>query len=189
MPTLDIAGKYNVSIVTNAQFTYNDNNRDAQFAPPSPDVLAQAYCVQIDGSGYALCCYDADLIIRRARIIPSGGFGTQPPEKKRAAQVYLKLVKSDFTELDTRLLKFPSWGEWYEINATLRPHKTQTTWTDAEITQHKPVQFCIGFTHTYFNVDDYNVDDAYKSQTMTPILEMELETAGGMIESAQYNIF
>ena len=189
MPTLEIAGKYNVSIVTNAQFTYNDNNRDAQFAPPSPDVLAQAYCVQNDGSGYALCSYDADLIIRRARIIPSGGFGTQPPEKKRAAQVYLKLVKSDFTELDTRLLKFPSWGEWYEINATLRPHKTQTTWTDAEITQHKPVQFCIGFTHTYFNVDDYNVDNAYKSQTMTPILEMELETAGGMIESAQYNIF
>lgn len=186
---MDIAGKYNVSIVTNAQFTYNDNNRDAQFVPPSPNVLAQAYCVQIDGSGFALCCYDANVTIRRARIIPSGGFGTQPPEKKRAAQVYLKLVKNDFTELDTRLLKFPSWGEWYDINATLRPHKTRTTWTDSEINQHKPVYFMIDYVQTYFNVDDYNIGDAYKSQTMTPILEMELETSGGMIESSQYNIF
>ena len=170
---MDIAGKYNVSIVTNAQFTYNDNNRDAQFVPPSPNVLAQAYCVTI----------------RRARIIPSGGFGTQPPEKKRAAQVYLKLVKNDFTELDTRLLKFPSWGEWYDINATLRPHKTTTTWTAGEIANHKPVNFMIDYVQTYFNVDDYNIDNAYKGQTMTPILEMELETGGGMIESSQYNIF
>lgn len=189
MTTQNIAGKYNISIVTNAQFTYNDNNRDAQIVPPSPNVLAQAYCVQNNGSGYALCCYDANVIIRRARIVPSGGFGTQPPEKKRAAQVYLKLVKSDLTELDTRLLKFPSWGEWYDINATLRPYKTATTWTDAEITQHKPVHFCIDYIRTYFNVDDYNIAAAYKSQTMTPILEMEIETAGGMIESVQYNIF
>lgn len=186
---MDIAGKYNVSIVTNAQFTYNDNNRYAQFVPPSPNVLAQAYCVQIDGSGFALCCYDANVTISRARIIPSGGFGTQPPEKKRAAQVYLKLVKNDFTELDTRLLKFPSWGEWYDINATLRPHKTQTTWTPGEIANHKPVHFMIDYVQTYFNVDDYNIDNAYKGQTMTPILEMELETAGGMIESSQYNVF
>ena len=186
---MDIAGKYNVSIVTNAQFTYKDNNRDAHFAPSSPDVLAQSYCAQNDTNGYALCCYDADLVIKRARIIPSGGFGTQPPEKKRAAQVYLKLVKSDLTELDTRLLKFQSWGEWYDVNATLRPHKTETTWTDGEINKHKPVYFCIGYVLTYFNVDDYNIFDAYKGQTMTPILEMELETAGGMIESYQYSIF
>lgn len=189
MATQYIAGKYNLSIVTNAQFTYSGNNRDAQFVPPSPNVIAQAYCVQNNGSGYALCCYDADVIIKRARIIPSGGHGTQPPEKKRAAQVYLKLVKNDFTELDSRLLKFPSWGEWYDINATLRPHKTTTTWTNSEINQHKPVQFMIDFAQTYFNVDDYNIDNAYKSQTMTPILEMEIETAGGMIESSQYNIF
>lgn len=189
MATQEIAGKYNISIVTNAQFTYNDNNRDAQFVPPSVDVLAQAYCVQNNTSGYALCPYDANIIIKRARIVPSGGYGTQPPEKKRAAQVYLKLVKSDFTELDTRLLKFPSWGEWYDINATLRPHKTETTWTAAEITQYKPVQFCIGYALTYFNVDDYNIQSAYKSQTMTPILEMEIESGAGMIESAQYNIF
>lgn len=186
---MDIAGKYNVSIITNAQFTYNDNNRDAQFAPSAPDVLAQSYCAQNETNGFALCCYDADVIIKRARIIPSGGYGTQPPEKKRAAQVYLKLVKSDLTELDTRLLKFQSWGEWNDVNATLRPHKTQTTWTDGEINNHKPVYFCIGYVLTYFNVDDYNIGDAYKSQTMTPILEMEIETAGGMIESSQYNIF
>lgn len=186
---MDIAGKYNISIVTNAQFTYNDNNRDAQFVPPSPNVLAQANCVQINGTGQALCIYDADVIIRRARIIPSGGFGTQPPEKKRAAQVYLKLVKSDLTELDTRLIKFQSWGEWYDINATLRPYKTKTTWTAGEINQHKPVHFMIDYIQTYFNVDDYNIDAAYKSQTMTPILEMEIEATGGMIESYQYNIF
>lgn len=186
---MDIIGKYNVSIVTNAQFTYNDNNRDAQFSPSAPNVLAQSYCAQNQTNGFALCCYDADVIIKRARIIPSGGFGTQPPEKKRAAQVFLKLVKSDLTELDTRLLKFQSWGEWNDVNATLRPYKTQTTWTDEEINKHKPVFFCIGYVLTYFNVDDYNIGDAYKNQTMTPILEMELETAGGMIESYQYSIF
>lgn len=186
---MDIAGKYNVSIVTNAQFTYNDNNRSAQFSPASPDVISNANCAQINGTGYALACYDANITIKRARIIASGGFGTQAPESKRAAQIFLKLVKSDFTELDTRILKIQKWDEWQEINATLRPHKTQTTWTASEETRHKPVYFCIGFVNTYFNVDDYNIAAAYKNQTMTPILEMEIETAGGMIESAQYNIF
>lgn len=189
MPTQNISGKYNISIVTNAQFTYADNDRNAHFEPSAPDLISNAECAQINGAGYALVCFDSNINIKRARVIASGGFGTQAPEKKRAAQIFLKLVKSDLTELDTRILKIQKWDEWQEINATLSPHKTPTTWTDSEVTRHKPVYFCLGYINTYFNVDDYNIAAAYKNQTMTPILEMEIETAGGMIESSQYNIF
>lgn len=186
-----IAGKYNIAFaVSNAQYTFTNNDRDAQFTPTSPNVVNNATCTQLNKQSFALPMYENELKIKRARLISSGAPGLQSPEGKRAAQVLLRLVSSDLTEeFCVLFLKFRLWNEWTEVNGVLRPYEYKNhVFTDGEITQHKPVYFSVGYISTYFNVDDYNLQTAYEGQTVTPILEMEMETSG-MVETGNYSIF
>lgn len=187
----NIAGRYGLTInITNAQYTFNGNNRDAQFTPMPPDIVVAANCVQINYYGaQALGCGDSDFVIKRARIISSGAPGLQPPELKRAAQINLDLCKQDGTLLDGVILKLQNWNEWTDINATLRPYKTKPSWSDGELVNNKPVFFCPRHLNTYYNVDDYNLQAAYVGQTVSPILELDVESTGGMVESYNYSIF
>lgn len=186
-----IAGIYNLSLVIqNAQYTFTDNDRDATFSPSSPNVLASAACSQLNLQAYALPRYEAELVIKRARIISSGAPGMQAPEGKRAAQIALTLKSADLADtFCTSFLKIQKWNEWTEINARLKPFEFKNhTFTPSEIARHKPVYFCIDYMNTYFNVDDFNLQAAYAGQTTTPILELEIDTSG-MIDDSQFNLF
>lgn len=186
-----IAGKYNLAFaISNAQYTFTDNDRDAVFYPSSPNVVNSASCTQLNVQTTAAPMYENEIRILRARIISSGAPGVEPPEGKRAAQVLLRLCTNDLSkEFCLLFLKFRKWNEWTEINGVMRPFETPHIFTDAEITIHKPVYFSVAYANTYFQLDDYNLQSAYVGQTFTPILEMEVDCAGGLIEEANHNIF
>lgn len=187
----NIAGRYGLTInITNAQYTFTDNNRNAQFTQTSPDIVVPANCVQVNYYGaQALGCGESNFVIKRARVISSGAPGLQPPELKRAAQINLALCKQDGTTLDSVILKLQNWNEWTDVNATLRPYKNNPSWSAIEINQHKPVYFSPRYLNSYFNVDDYNLQSAYVGEKVSPILELDVEATGGMIESYNYDIF
>ena len=187
----NIAGRYGLTInITNAQYTFTDNNRDASFTPQSPDIIVPANCAQIFNYGAQALAYgESDFIINRARIISSGAPGLQPPELKRAANINFVLCKQDGTILDSTQLKIQNWNEWTDINAVLKPYKNNPTWDSFELNNNKPVYFCPKYINSLYCLDDYNLQSAYVGQTFTPILELDVEATGGMVDSYNFGIF
>lgn len=188
---MDIAEKYNVSAKINAKYTLTGNNRDATFSISSPDAPLDLSCVSSSTSAYVAAMYDCRVKIKRVRLVSAGAPGLQRTETHRAGSFVLALQAADengiYTTLDSVIVKIDNWNEWTETNFELRPFKTQFTFTPAQITQHKPIKFCALFTNSGFYCDDFNVHSAYVGQTLTPWLEMEIETAG-MVELQNYNI-
>ena len=176
-----IASKYNLVInLSNAEYTFTGNNRDANFTLTAPEQVTAANCAQIfapSAQAYALA--ENNFTIIRARIISSGAAGVQPPKLKRAAQIGLNLTKQDGTFITSAILKFQNWNEWTEINCVMRPHENKlVTWDPAEIAIFKPVYFSPSVQNSYFNVDDYNIASAYVGEKFSPILQMIVETSG-----------
>ena len=186
-----IANEYDLVInITNAEYTFTGNDRDAQFTPVAPELVAAANCTQIFAPSAQACAVaDYDFTIERARIISSGAPGVQPPQLKRAAQVLLELCKQDGTFITSIVLKFQNWNEWTEINGILRPYENQlVTWDPAEVNINKPVYFSPKVQNTYFNVDDYNIASPYVGGKFSPVLEMIVKTSG-MTETYANQIF
>ena len=177
----NVASKYDLVInLSNAEYTFSGNDRDANFTLVAPELVTAANCTQIfapSAQAYALA--ENDFTIKYARVISSGAAGVQPPQLKRAAQIGLNLTKQDGTFITGAILKFQNWNEWTEINCVMRPHANKTvTWDPAEIAIFKPVYFSPSVQNSYFNVDDYNIAAAYVGEKFSPVLEMIVETSG-----------
>lgn len=188
---MDIAGKYNVSAKLNAQYEFTGNNRDATFSISSPDATLDLSCISSSTSAFVAVMYDCRVKIKRVRLVSAGAPGLQRSETHRAGSFVLALQAADengiYTTLDSVVVKIDNWNEWTATNFDLRPYKTPFNFTDAQVTQHKPVKFCALYLNSSFYCDDYNVQSAYVGKTFTPWLEMEIETAG-MVELLQYRI-
>lgn len=188
---MEIAGKYNVSAKLNAQYEFTGNNRDATFSISSPDAPLDLSCVSSSTNAYVAAMYDCRVKIKRVRLVSAGAPGLQRTETHRAGAFVLAIQAADengiYTTLDSVVVKIDNWNEWTDTNFDLRPYKTQFTFTPAQETQHKPVKFCALFANSGFYCDDYNVQPEYVGQTLTPWIEMEIETAG-MVELHNYNI-
>lgn len=176
-----VASKYDLVInISNAEYEFTGNNRDANFTIVAPELVTAANCAQIFApSAQAYALDENDFTIKYARVISSGAAGVQPPKLKRAAQIGLNLTKQDGTFITAAILKFQNWNEWTEINCVMRPHANKTvTWDESEIIIYKPVYFSPSVQNSYFNVDDYNISAAYVGEKFSPVLEMIVETSG-----------
>lgn len=118
--------------------------------------------------------------IKRVRIVANAGPGIQAGVNHYAGQFILSMARDDgegnVTKFDECPVIIPNWGEWYEINMTLKPFKRTGGDTSAEfvgMAVDKTVD-----TLAMFYVDDYNIQEDYIGQGITPILQMEVETAG-----------
>jgi len=120
------------------------------------------------------------ITIKRVRIVANGGPGIQGGVNHYAGQFILSMARDDgegnVTKFDECPVIIPNWGEWYEINMHLRPFKRTGGDTSAEF-----VGMAIEKTLdsvAMFYVDDFNIQEDFVGQGVTPILQMEAETAG-----------
>lgn len=123
--------------------------------------------------------------IKRVRLVANGGPGIQGGVNHYAGQFIISMATTD---ADNNVIKFdscpviiPNWGEWYDINMVLRPFKRTGGNTSAEF-----VGMAIEKTLdslAMFYVDDFNIQDDFIGQGVTPILQMEIETAGLVCQS------
>ncbi len=170
-----IAGKYTLwGVVPNCSYEFAGNNRAASFGITGDRVqmrMKALNALSIDSDVTPVI--GADVQIKRAKIEPSGAFGLQPPAGEIAAGLFLGLIFTDgdgnLQILDSIALQFDKWGEWCDINKDLKAYGFLKT--DSCV-------FSIEPSSAFFKCDDYNLQEDYIGQTVTPVLVLEVETPG-----------
>lgn len=123
--------------------------------------------------------------IKRVRIVANAGPGIQAGVNHYAGQFIMSLVTNDgddnLTKFDECPVIIPNWGEWYNINMILRPFKRTGGDTSSQFVG-MAIEKTLD-TLAMFYVDDYNIQEDYISRGITPILQMEVETAGLVCQS------
>lgn len=118
--------------------------------------------------------------IKRVRLVANGGPGIQGGVNHYAGQFILSMATDDglgnVTKFDECPVIIPNWGEWYDINMVLRPYKRTGGDTSAEFVGIA-IEKTLG-SLAMFYVDDFNIQEDFVGQGITPILQMEIETAG-----------
>lgn len=173
-----IAGKYTLwAVIPNCSYEFTGSNRAASFGITGDDIqnvnMKALNALSVDSNVWPVI--GTDVKIKRAKIEPSGAFGLQPSQGERAAGLWLDLTYTDEYEnlqiLDSISLQFDKWGEWCEINKNLKAYRDIKPDPDT-------CRFGISKTGCFFNCDDYNLQEDYIGQTVTPVLILEVETAG-----------
>lgn len=190
-----IAGKYSIYCKlpfgadgTAAAYEFTGNDRDANFTASIPDKILNTVCTSSDlGGGFAAFAYNANLVITRARLNPEGAPGLQCSPGELAGRFYLSMRKGPQgvdpdsgnlgDELDLIKLTFKYWGEWVEINGTLRPYKTITDWSNYEDWE-RICRLCFKYQNSVFTCDDFNLQEDFVGQDLGASLELEIEAPG-----------
>ena len=179
-----IAGKYLIRAVLPASYELTGNARNAEFYFTGNSAL-NTVCMTKDyyGLGLAKFLFENEITINRARIIAAGGYGLQAPQNGSPAASLIigvnQFANGSGVELGIGFIRFSNWGEWEEKNLVYRPFKgTPASWTGAAFEQNKPVCFKAKQQNSSFNCDDYNLQEDFIGQTITPVIEMEIETSG-----------
>lgn len=171
-----IAGKYTLwAVIPNCIYEFTGSNRAATFGVTGDDLqnvqMKALNALSVDSNVWPEI--GTEVKIKRAKIEPSGAFGLQPSQGERAAGLWLDLTYTDENEnlqiLDQISLQFDKWGEWCDINKNLKAYGPFNPNT---------CRFGISKTGCFFNCDDYNLQEDYIGQTVTPVLVLEVETAG-----------
>lgn len=184
-----VYGKYTLfGVIPNCTYTLTDSDRQAQFTVTGARTRMNMKAVNsLSVTSNVLAQGQCDLKIVRAMLDPSGAFGLQPSPGKKAASLYLDIVTEEngnLVTLDQVALNFTKWGEWINVNKTLRPYLNKGS---ASVVPDM-CNFSVNPDDSEFNVDDYNIDSAYNGENVTPIINLEVETAG-LWDSSIYNLF
>lgn len=179
----EIAGKYFLhTLIENTSYELTGNDRNADFHSTAGDVQLGIYALNSRASNTLVKLIPQyDFIITRARIVAAGGHGLQAgtaaPFIAAKIGIYAGVDHGDgtFDNFDDCYFTLTNWGEWQDINKTIKPHK---------YTLSPLPQLCDlilrnsgGFYNTFY-CDDYNLQEDYVGQTIKPVLEMEVKTAG-----------
>lgn len=173
-----IAGKYTLwGIVPNCSYEFTGSNRAASFGITGDREemnMKALNSLSVDSNVWPEI--GAGVKIKRAKIEPSGAFGLQPPQGERAAGLFLGLVYTDgdgnLQLIDEISLQFDKWGEWCNIDKTLKAYNENIDPAPSSC------KFSIYPSSAFFKCDDFNLQEDYIGQTVTPVLVLEVETAG-----------
>lgn len=179
-----IAGKYLIRAVLPASYELTGNARNAEFYFTGDSAL-NTVCMTKDyyGVGGAKFLFESQIKINRARIMAAGGYGLQAPQDGSPAASLIiginQFADGSGVSLGTGFIRFSNWGEWEEKNLVYRPFNgTPGSWTGAAFEHSKPVCFKAIQQNSDFKCDDYNLQEDFVGQTITPVIEMEIETNG-----------
>ena len=175
-----IQGKYFLQADIPTSYSLTGENRSASMGL---NDIKELIVLSINAPGVSNRVYfpvEHVVTIKRVRIVANGGPGIQGGVNHFAGQFILSMAPDEgdgnVTKFDECPVIIPNWGEWYDINMILRPYKRTGGDTSAEF-----VGMAIEKTLdslAMFYVDDYNIQDDFVGQGITPILQMEIETAG-----------
>lgn len=188
MNATKINGKYLCVGDLGGAYTLTGADRNASMALTTDD---QIYLLAVNNKGArsVFLCGNTRTTIKKARLRSPAGPGVNSAQKIAGTVVLsfrAMLGGAGDTELDAVKFSIPTWGDWFDVNLDIEPYKTAYSWSDAQITQGRPVGCFVGY-NSALNVDDYNIQDDYNGQTIGAVLDLEIETAG-VLDSQYYTI-
>ena len=120
------------------------------------------------------------LLIKRARIFTPGSPGICPAQGSRAARLIMLSYRNiDGVDVsgDGFEIKFDYYNEWQNLNYIFENYKFQQDNPTADYYLLK----IPGQSPAYMTVDDYNLQSAYKGETLRAFLELEIDCGAGML--------
>lgn len=175
-----IQGKYFLQTKISSSYTLTGADRQGSFGL---NDLTQLVVESINAPGVSnrvVFPVEHVVTIKRVRIVANGGPGIQGGVNHYAGQFILSMARDDgdgnITKFDECPVIVPNWGEWYDINMVLRPFNRTGGDTTAEFVG-MAIEKSLD-TLAMFYVDDFNIQEDFVGQGITPILQMEIETAG-----------
>ena len=180
MAKTNIIGRYHLRAVINTSYEFTGNNRAASFVYPNLSDELILSCVNAPQAQTALLTGQASATIKRARLISAGAPGLSiPNDGTPAAAIWLSLTSNFGTGKEIFKLRFSNWNEWEETDIELEPYKYIGSWTSSAAAGNYAVKVNIEQQpDTEFNLDDFNIQADYVGETFTPVLELEIVTAG-----------
>lgn len=184
MASQEIQGKYLLyCFILNASYTLTGADRAGNFGITGAQNEIEVDALSANNQNPAIVCnVENELTIKRIKIEANGGPGIKAGVNHLAAQFQLQLVRKDadnnIVKFDSTQVNIPEWGEWFDLNLVLRPYKRIDGNRNFDF-----LWFSIVPSTSHFYVDDYNIQADYINQGITPVLYMEVETAGLYIAS------
>lgn len=157
------------------EFTDNDRNADVGSAFRCNLDFGQQDTLSVDS-------FDASrkflvknkLLIKRARLITPGSPELQPSPGEHAARLLLQSYATDGdgneTEGNALQIKLDFFNEWQEFNVWFENYNIDSA--------DGTYKFKMPSGYWNLNVDDYNIQSAYKGEKLFAFLELEIDTAG-----------
>lgn len=189
-----IAGSYFVHFeIPGTEYTFTGNARNAQFHPTAGDKRADMRALNSSGSNTAVKFITQNSItIKRARIVGAGAPGLQAGNASPFLACRVSLFAGvDHGEgepvdrLDSTHISLMNWGEWQDVNKTFTPYDNAAA---LESLPQICDLFIDGGANSLFWCDDFNLQEDFAGQTVKPILELEIDTAG-MYDTDTRNVF
>ena len=117
------------------------------------------------------------IIIKRGRVITGGAEGLRTGiTNKFAAEITIEDWGGGMSAQNKQYLnlKFPHFNEWTDFNIVFEPYLRKNDENDI-------VDLHIADPVTNIHFDDFNIQNAYKGQLISLFVELEIDTAGIII--------
>ena len=181
MDKKQILGKYTIIAEFTGAFSTApniENNNRNKSKSATISVPLNFLCTSISGSSnYANLIKQNKTVIKRGRVITGGAeFLRQAVNSAIAAEVGVMDFGGGPTTLDSQsfVLNFPRFNEWTNFNVVFEPYKRRND-------QNDDVELKIAYPVTDIHYDDYNIQKAYENENFSLFIELEIDTAGILI--------
>lgn len=147
-----------------ADYTFAGNNRDASASVASDTpVTPKVMNTYQGGTELAIVSGGSPVRIKRARLLSPGYDKLQAPPGKTAGEVVLELTGSGLNPVPGSIsVAMVQWNTWEE--------------KDIAIDIGAATSFGLSIkSGSIIRMDDYNIQDAYASQVLTPLMELEIQ--------------
>lgn len=184
MAQKQIQGKYSLyAFPTNASYTLTGNNRAASFGVNNPAVELVTKCITApEGNNAIAFNVERQITIKRIRVRMNGAPGIQAGVNHTAAKFKLIFGRIDSDSnlfvYDYIWVEIPNFGEWVESEQIVEPYLRKGNDSSFEY-----LQIIVDPDNAVFYVDDFNLQEDFVGEGITPIIEMEIETAGLFVRS------
>lgn len=162
------------------EFMDNDRNADIGSSYPCDLDFIQQDTFSVDSyNGLRKFIVKNKLLIKRARLVTPGASKLQPSPGKLAARLLLQTYADDGDGNEvignSIQIKLDFFNEWQEFNVWFENFKIDSG--------DGTYKFRMPASRWSLNVDDYNIQSAYKGENLFAFLELEIDTLGLMTSS------
>jgi hypothetical protein len=157
------------------EFTDNDRNADVSSAYDCDLRFIQQDTLIADSyNGLRRFLVNNKLLIKRARLVTPGATELQPSPGEHAARLLLMSYATDGDGNETHgnamQIKLDFFNKWQDFNVWFENFAIDSV--------DGTYKFKMPATTWNLNVDDYNLQGAYKNEPLYAFMELEIDTAG-----------
>ena len=162
-------------------YTFTGADRNASISGPITNDL-DFKCVSSAGDYHneIYFIYENNIKIKRARIVTPLAPGLRTGEGGAACKLLLEAYNADLDHAalnSSMFLRFEKFNEWTDFNFAIKPYAGGVAPNSTKICALR-----INETYSFMCVDDYNIINDYLGETFKASLEMEIDTAGLVLQ-------